>query len=72
MSDENIVVLTSVTISKILEADGTVNLQIEEEEDQAPWDTIGMLQVALDLLRDEAMWLMGSYVHVSEEEDDEI
>lgn len=70
--DDNIVVLTSVTVSKILDADGDVNLQIEEAEDQQPWDTIGMLQVALDLLRDEAMWLMGSYVHVSEDDEGEI
>ena len=71
MSEEDIVVLSTVTVSKIILADGTVSLQIEEGEDQVPWDSIGMLQVAMDLLRDEAMYLMDSYIHVQPEEDDD-
>lgn len=66
--DDNIVVLEYVTISKIMLPDGNVTIEIEQSGDSAPWDGIGLLQVGLDFLRDEALYQVGLPYY--EEEDD--
>ena len=65
--DDNIVVLDYVTISKIMLPDGRVTIQIESSEDAAPWDSIGLLQVGLDYLRDEALYVISQEYYEDEE-----
>lgn len=67
--EENIVVLDYVTVSKIMLPDGNITVQIESSEDAAPWDSIGLVQVALDYLRDEALYII-SQEYYEESEDD--
>jgi len=39
--------LGGVHVVRILEADGTLSLEVNTEGDIAPWEVIGMLRVAL-------------------------
>lgn len=70
-SEDDIVVLWAVTISKILDPDGNYTLQYEVEEEAQPWDVIGMLQVTLDVMREEAMDLLSGFTHSDDDEDDD-
>lgn len=66
--DEDILVVAYVTVSKILLPDGGMTLEIEQNEDCETWDAIGMLQVAIDSLRDEALYQVGGYLHLEEDD----
>jgi hypothetical protein len=46
MSDDRIE-LGGVHIVRIIEADGTMSLEVNTDDDIHPWEIIGMLQVAL-------------------------
>jgi hypothetical protein len=46
MPDERIE-LGGVHIIRIIEADGTMSLEVNTDDDIHPWEIIGMLQVAL-------------------------
>jgi len=63
---DDIVVISYVTVSKIMLPDGTISLEIEQDENCETWDAIGMLQVAIDSLRDEAVYRVGGYLHAEE------
>ena len=54
--------LGGVHVIKILEQDGTYSLEVNTDDDLTPWETIGMLRVALQ-------WELDSYVMPDAEED---
>jgi hypothetical protein len=56
--------LGGVHIIRILEPDGTYSLEVNTDEEVTPWETIGMLQVALQ-------WELDAYVMPDEETDEE-
>lgn len=66
---DDIVVISYVTVSKIMLPDGTISLEIEQDENCETWDAIGMLQVSIDSLREEALYRIGNYLHAEEDED---
>ena len=58
-----IVRLNSIEISRIIDVDGQTTLMIEADEEIPAWDLIGMLTVALDYTRSEAVDLLGQQLN---------
>lgn len=56
--------LGGVHVIKILEQDGTYSLEVNTDDDLTPWETIGMLRVALQ-------WELDSYIMPDGEDDGE-
>ena len=62
MPDERIE-LGGVHIIRIIEADGTMSLEVNTDDDIHPWEIIGMLQVALQ-------WELDAYELPETDEED--
>lgn len=56
--------LGGVHIIRILEPDGTYSLEVNTDDDVTPWETIGMLRVALQ-------WELDSYISPEEDEEED-